>query len=44
MRLAFPERPFWIPALAGMTIRLLRHRIEEQAQVWLSLMGNRERQ
>jgi len=29
----FPERPFWIPAFAGMTIRLLRHGIEEQARV-----------
>ena len=40
IRFAFPERPLWIPAFAGMTIRLLCHGIEEQAQVWLSLMGN----
>jgi len=44
MRLAFPEPPFWIPAFAGMTIRLLRHGIEKQAQVWLSLMGNQEKE
>jgi len=29
MRLAFPERPFWIPAFAGMTIRWLRRGVEE---------------
>jgi len=38
----FPARPFWIPAFAGMTSRLLRRGIEEQAQVWLSLIGNQD--
>jgi len=33
MGLAFPGRPFWIPAFAGMTIPWRRQDIEKQAQV-----------